>query len=602
MNKKLLLLSLAILLMPMAVFAAIHIKVNAPRSVATGEDFRIEYYVSTRDVENFTGPDFPVAVSVLYGPSRSEMSSYQVINGKSSGSSSVTFTYTCSIDKAGTVTIPPATIKISGKTYRTNSVTIRASGASRQGNASSARGGAGGGQSNPASTGGKITAKDLFITVSANKTRVYEQEPVVLTYKIYTRVNLTQMTGKMPDLKGFLIQEVPLPRNKTFGVEQYNGENYQSTKWCQYVMFPQQTGKLTIPSIKFDGIIAVANPNIDPFDAFFNGNSNFAEVKKSIVAPSIAINVSKLPSPKPSGFSGAVGKFHIASTIPAKSIRTNENMPVRVTITGVGNMKLITAPKLNLGADFEVFPPKIDDKTTLTADGMSGAINYNYVVVPHQKGNYTLPAIKFVFFNTSSNTYDTVTTSPVAFRVEQGAAQPSPDDELLRRDINDIHRGSYSTPSRFFSLSNVWYFALMVAELLLFFVCFMVLKRSERFKDNTTLRLQRGARRKAVKQLRKAERLMKAGDNAAFYDELAGALLSYTTHRLSISMSDFKTEELSAELQKRGVSQALADEIVGVMKDCEFARFAPGNPQENMEELYERAVKDIVEIEKSLRK
>lgn len=600
MNKKLF-ISLLILLMPMVAFAAIHIKVNAPRSVATGEDFRIEYYVSTRDVENFSGPDFPSAVNVLYGPSRSEMSSYQVINGKSSSTSSVTFTYTCSIDKAGTVTIPPATIKISGKTYRTNSLTIRASGASHQGNSSSAR--SGGGQTNsPATNSGKITAKDLFITVSANKTSVFEQEPVVLTYKIYTRVNLTQMTGKMPDLKGFLIQEVPLPRSKTFSVEQYKGENYQSTKWCQYVMFPQQTGKLIIPSIKFDGVVAVANPNIDPFDAFFNGNSNFAEVKKSIVAPSIAINVSKLPSPKPSGFSGAVGKFHIASTIPAKSIRTNENMPVRVTITGVGNMKLITAPKLNLGADFEVFPPKIDDKTTLTAEGMSGAINYNYVVVPHQKGNYTLPSINFVFFNTSTNTYNTATTSPITFRVEQGVTQPSADDELLRRDINDIHRGEYSTPSEFFSLSSLGYYALFVALLLIFAVCFVVLRRSERFRGNTTLRLQRGARRKAVKQLRKAERLMKAGNSSAFYDELANALLSYTSHRLSISMSDFKTDELSADLQKHGVSQTLADEVVGVMKDCEFARFAPGNPQENMEELYNRAVKDIVEIEKSLRK
>lgn len=600
MNKKPF-ISLLILLMPMVAFAAIHIRVNAPRSVATGEDFRIEYYVSTRDVENFSGPDFPSAVNVLYGPSRSEMSSYQVINGKSSSTSSVTFTYTCSIDKAGTVTIPPATIKISGKTYRTNSLTIRASGASHQGNSSSAR--SGGGQTNsPATNSGKITAKDLFITVSANKTSVFEQEPVVLTYKIYTRVNLTQMTGKMPDLKGFLIQEVPLPRSKTFSVEQYKGENYQSTKWCQYVMFPQQTGKLIIPSIKFDGVVAVANPNIDPFDAFFNGNSNFAEVKKSIVAPSIAINVSKLPSPKPSGFSGAVGKFHIASTIPAKSIRTNENMPVRVTITGVGNMKLITAPKLNLGADFEVFPPKIDDKTTLTAEGMSGAINYNYVVVPHQKGNYTLPPINFIFFNTSTNTYNTATTSPITFRVEQGVTQPSADDELLRRDINDIHRGEYSIPSEFFALSSPGYYALFVALLLIFAVCFVVLRRSERFRGNTTLRLQRGARRKAVKQLRKAERLMKAGNSSAFYDELANALLSYTSHRLSISMSDFKTDELSAELQKHGVSQALADEIVGVMKDCEFARFAPGNPQENMEELYNRAVKDIVEIEKSLRK
>ena len=231
-------------MLALPLFGAIHIKVNAPSSVATGEDFRIEYYVSTRDVEDFTGPKFPAGINVLYGPSRSEMSSYQIINGKSSGSSSVTFTYTCTIDKAGSVSIPPATFRIGGKTYKTNSVTIHASGSTRhtQGGNYQQQG-----QAITTPTNGRITAKDLFITVSANKTKVYEQEPIVLTYKIYTRVNLTQLSGKMPDLKGFLIQEVPLPKNKTFSVESYKGENYQTTKWCQYVMFPQQTGKLELP-------------------------------------------------------------------------------------------------------------------------------------------------------------------------------------------------------------------------------------------------------------------------------------------------------------------------------------------------------------------
>ena len=215
-------------MLALPLFGAIHIKVNAPSSVATGEDFRIEYYVSTRDVEDFTGPKFPAGINVLYGPSRSEMSSYQIINGKSSGSSSVTFTYTCTIDKAGSVSIPPATFRIGGKTYKTNSVTIHASGSTRH------------------TQGGNYQQQG--------------QEPIVLTYKIYTRVNLTQLSGKMPDLKGFLIQEVPLPKNKTFSVESYKGENYQTTKWCQYVMFPQQTGKLEIPSIKFAHIGGVETP------------------------------------------------------------------------------------------------------------------------------------------------------------------------------------------------------------------------------------------------------------------------------------------------------------------------------------------------------
>ena len=600
LNVKLTFSILLALLAAMPSWATIHLKVNAPRTVETGEDFRIEYYVSTRDVENFTGPKFPATINVLYGPSRSEMSSYQIINGKSSSTSSVTFTYTCTIDKPGTVNIPPAVVQIAGKSYKTNSVTIKATGAARSTQNSQAGSSSQNAVATRTPSNGKITAKDLFITVSANKTKVFEQEPVVLTYKIYTRVNLTQLAGKMPDLKGFLIQEVPLPKNKSFSPEEYNGEYYQSTKWCQYVMFPQQTGKLNIPTIKFDGIVSVANPNIDPFDAFFNGNTAFAEVKKSIMAPSVAIEVAKLPAPKPSDFSGAVGDFKISASILTKQPKTNENLAIRLTINGTGNTKLISAPKLNLGADFDVFPAKLTDKTSLTANGMTGTVYYDYVVVPHQKGNYKLPPIKLVYFNPSSKDYKTAATEPIDFRVEQGVNLSSEDTELLRKDINDIHRGAFSTPARFFNPENAAYYLCFVLMLVLFAVGFVTLKRSAKIKGNTVLRLQRNAKRTATKHLRKAEKLMKEGNSTAFYDELANALLSYASHRLSVPMSEFNTDSIRQELVNHGVSQSLADEFADVTKECEFARYAPGNPQENMENLFGRSAKTIVEIENSL--
>ena len=56
--------------------------------------------------------------------------------------------------------------------------------------------------------GSKITNQDLFITATASKTTVYEQEAILLTYKVYTLVNLRQLYGKMPDLKNFHTQEV----------------------------------------------------------------------------------------------------------------------------------------------------------------------------------------------------------------------------------------------------------------------------------------------------------------------------------------------------------------------------------------------------------
>ena len=264
-------------------------------------------------------------------------------------------------------------------------------------------------------------------------------------------------------------------------------------------------------------------------------------------------------------------------------------------------MKLITAPKLNLGSDFEVFPAKLTDKTSLTANGMSGTIYYDYSVVPHQKGNYTLPAINLEYYDTASGYYKTASSKPISFRVEQGSKQTSDDEDLLRKDINDIHRGSYSTPSQFFTLTNGGFYAVFAGLIALFAVAFLVLKRSENFRSNTTLRMQVRAKRTATKHLRKAEKLMNTGNAAEFYDELANALTAYISHRLTIPMSEFKTDEIESTLLKNGVSQTLCAEFTDLMKQCEFARFAPGNPQENMENLYSRSAKVIVDIENSLR-
>ena len=405
----------------------------------------------------------------------------------------------------------------------------------------------------------------------------------------------------MPDLKCFLIQEVPVPQQRQLKIEQYNGENYNSTVWCQYVMFPQQSGKLEIPSIKFDGVVAVANPNIDPFDAFFNGNTNFAEVKKTIVAPSLSINVKKLPSPKPADFSGAVGKFEIKSAVLTKTPRTNDNLSIRVTISGVGNMKLITAPKLNLGSDFDVYTPKRTEKTELTAEGIKGTINYDYVVVPRQKGNYTLPIIKFGYFDISENRYETVETAPIDFKVEQGANAAVSSEEFVSGDIRDIHRGSYSVASGFFDVRNTTYYLLYLFGLIVFVALFAYLKRSEHFKNNISLLLRKKAKRLAYNNLKQAESLMKLNKTSEFYDELTNALQKYISNRFSIPMSEFKIEQVQDKLQEQGIAKELITEFSDVMSQCEFARFAPGDPHENMENLLRRASEIITKIENSLK-
>ncbi len=213
-----------------------------------------------------------------------------------------------------------------------------------------------------------ISDKDLFITATASKTKVYEQEAILLTYKVYTTLNLTSLDNSQPDMKGFHTQEVELPRNKQMDMEHYQGRNYKTLVWRQYVLFPQQSGDLEIPSVNFEAVVTQQVHSRDPFEAFFNGG-NYVNVRKNIVAPKIKIHVDPLPAGKPANFSGAVGEFSISSSINATELKTNDAVTVKLVISGTGNMKLINTPEIAFPQDFEIYDPKVDNQYKLPTNG-----------------------------------------------------------------------------------------------------------------------------------------------------------------------------------------------------------------------------------------
>jgi hypothetical protein len=178
--------------------------------VSAGENFRIAYTINTQDVEDFRAGNIPSGLELIAGPYTSQQSSYQMINGHTSSSSSITFTFTVYAGKDGSFVVPPAHARVRGRWVASRPVRITVSGRARNAGWRSAdASGCRRQQEEVAPAGSAITSKDLFIKVTANKYRVHEQEPVLLTYKVYTLVDLTQLEGKMPDLTGFHSQEIP---------------------------------------------------------------------------------------------------------------------------------------------------------------------------------------------------------------------------------------------------------------------------------------------------------------------------------------------------------------------------------------------------------
>ena len=581
---------------------------SAPSHVATGEQFRLTYTVNTQDVSDFRAGDIPDDLEVLIGPNRSMQSSYQMINGHTSSSSSITYTYIVRANKNGTFSIPPAHVIVAGKSIASNTLTIKVSGSP-----SANAGGSSRQRSNEDSeirdAGSQISGSDLFIKVSANKKRVHEQEPILLTYKVYTLVGLTSLRGDMPDLKSFYTQEVDLPQQKSFSIETFNGRPYKTTTWSQYVMFPQMTGKLEIPSITFEGIVVQQNRNIDPFEAFFNGGSGYVEVKKKIQAPGIEILVDPLPE-RPANFSGGVGKFNISAQLDKTEVKANDPVSMRVIVSGTGNLKLIKQPVVNFPKDFDKYEPKITDKTKLTSSGIEGSMIYDILVVPRHQGQYEIPPVEFTYFDTSESAYKTIKSDPFTLDVAKGSGAGAVNDfsgqtdlQELTKDIRYIKTGDthqHSLDDFFFGSTGYW---VSIAVLALIFITLFVVFR-QRAIDNANVTKMRGkkANKVATKRLKKASRLMSDNKPSEFYDEVLRALWGYVGDKLNIPVEQLSHDNISQRLFERNVGEDTVSQFIGALDECEFERYAPGDPKGNMNKVYDKAITAIERIEATMKK
>ena len=596
----------------------ITLTVQAPTTVEAGDQFRIRFTVNSQNVSNFNAPDFK-GFEVIYGPSTSRQSSFQMVNGQTSQSSSITYTYVLIGSKPGTYTINPATIQSGSSVIKSKPLTVKVlkpgtGGGQQQQQSSSSYGNSRGGQQPTAPSGGNsISPRDLFMTATASRTNVYEQEAILVTYKLYTLVNITSLDGKLPTLDGFQIQEIDLPRNKEFGLETYNGRNYHSVVWSQYVLFPQKSGKLTIPSVTYEGTVVQPNRNIDPIDAFFNGASGMIELKKKIATPTLTINVKPLPA-KPAGFTGAVGTFSISSSLSPLDVKTNDAVTMKITVNGTGNMKLIGTPEVAFPKDFETYDAKVTDNFSKSSSGLTGTKTFEYLAVPRHAGKYTIPATQFTYFDTQSHTYKTIETQAYTLNVEKGSGSASSevsDYSSNQQDVKTLGSDIRYIKTRDVALSKddehdglfSWRYLLCYAVPLLLFLIVAFIGRKQ-IQDSANLAVVRGkkANKVASRRLKRAASLMKEHKQNDFYDEVLKALYGYTADRLNIPQERLNKDNVQQELLEKGVAQDITDQYLSVLNDCEFARYAPGDPDANMEDIYGKAVSLISKIEDNIKK
>ena len=579
----------------------VQFRAQAPGQVIVGRPFQLTYTVNQR-AKDLRAPEF-TDFDYIAGPYTSQSSSTSFVNGRRTSSFTMTFTYTLMAQKEGSFSLPPATINVGGELYTSNGVKItvlpedqpQSNSASGQSSSSGAVQQQGGQSAQRSSSGPE--QGNIFVRTLVSKTRVYEQEAILLSYKVYVAgVDLKQFTNNtsLPDFTSFLQQKIDL-NDVQLELENYNGRNYQTATIYSTLLYPQKSGDITIDPASFEAVLLVPNQarSRSIFDDFFN---SYTTATRTLRAPGTTIHVTPLPAGKPASYAGGVGKFTMDAKLSSTDVKANEAITLTLTIRGAGNMKLLKTPAVDWPEGFEQYDPKVTNNFKTSTGGMSGTRTIEYLAIPRAAGDYTLPAVKFGYFDTEKGQYQVLSSPEYTLHIARGAGDqssvtgnPSPVTYTAKEDIREL--GSdirYISAARFtpssanrspltaiqFGSWQMWLlYAGPLAIALLLFAIFR--KRIRENADIIGVR-KRQANSVARKRLKKAKTLMaQPQQKEQFFEEIERASLQYLSDRLSIPTADLNKDTITSTLRAKSVADDLIDRTNRVLSDAAFARYAP---------------------------
>ena len=324
---------------------------------------------------------------IISGPS--QQTTMQWINGRMTNSKIMS--WMISPKKIGRLIIPSLTISIGGEKISTNKITIQVEKS-------------------------KLSKKDLdvFISAELNKDKVYLGEQIILTYKIYRKVECSIEPFEIPKFPGFWAEEIFRPNQIKFKNISLNGVNYQEGTLYKVALFPISDKEHVLQplSVKVKKQKNKKRNNRDPFfNPFFD--SFFTETETKILKTQRhKVAIKKYPGLRPSGFTGGVGSFKIFTETDVDSTIVNEAVTFKISIDGTGNMGLFTLPEIKFSDEIDQFPPKERFEKNVFRDELSGKMTWEYILVPRLAGKLTIPPIALTYFNPKLEKWQRLTSKP----------------------------------------------------------------------------------------------------------------------------------------------------------------------------------------------
>lgn len=591
-------------------------ELNTPMIVSEGEPFRAEFALNAKPDDNSFAPPTFDGFDVLAGPATSQGSSISIVNGKMTKSVNYSITYVLMPTRSGELRIGEAEVAVDGVKYRTRvtPVEVRAAGANASGGGSQARESRQqqSGESLEQRAGNQIGKDDVMLRLALSRRSVYKGEPIRATLKLYSRVNVAGSEGaKMPAFNGFWSQQLDIEQGPFR--ETLDGKVYEAYNIAEYLLYPQQSGRLTIEPSELTVFVQVVVQNPRNYDPFFGGGREIYNVRRALRTPEVAVEVKEFPAGAPASFTGAVGRYTMEATLSTDSVSANSAANINVRIAGSGNLKFMQSPTLVLPSSFEMYDVKPTEQIRNSSSGSTGYRSFEYPFIPRAEGDYTIAPIEFSYFNPETAKYVTLRSEEFTLAVlpdAKAGGAPSQviasgvrkeDVRLLGSDIRFIKLGRPALRSNAAPLIlSPLYWGIVVAMVALAVLCFVVLRKRMRDSRNTVLVHARRANKVAVQRFRKAALYMKEQNRRAFYEEMLRALWGYISDRFNIPVADLTKESVREELSRRGAVDE-AREITDIISMCEEAQYSPVATT-TMDEVYGKGIEVVSKIESVVKK
>lgn len=590
-----------------AVAQEVEFKASAPEQVIMGQPFQLVYQVNHR-AKDLRAPEF-VDFDYIAGPFTAQSSTTSFVNGKRTHIFNMSYTYTLMSNKEGTFTIPAATIMVDGKQYTSNGVRITVLPLDQPTSAPTNNTNV---TSQAQSQNTNVATENLFLRTLVSKTKVHEQEVILLTYKLYfVNVDVAQFTNntRLPEFKGFLKQDLEMGEIQT-ELEHYNGRNYQTAVLYRTLLFPQRSGDIVIEPAQFEAVLRVRNRAQvrSIFDEFFD---SYTTATKALTAPGVTIQVSSLPAGKPAGFSGGVGQFSISSNISNTQLQANEAVTLTLVIQGAGNMKLLKTPVVDWPEGFEVYDPKVTNNFKNTTAGVSGTKVVEYLAIPRAGGTYVIPPVEFSYYDVEEDAYRTLTTEEYTLTIARGTGEESSatvvntyvqkeDIQQLGNDIRYIQTNELSSlvssPHRLITFGSIAFWLCYILPAILAAVLFIIFRKQIKENADITRVRYKKANKVVQRRLKAAEQLLRQNKKEAFFEEIERAAWTYLSDRLSIPTAQLNKENIAQILSNKGVSENLVKDVLHVLTTAEFARYTPTSDHA-MQDIYNDTTKIINQLE-----